>query len=300
MDKRVLIVAGIVVLIGAVFFIINTGNGEEERIDVGLIHTELEEMPTNVREYLEQYTMTENYRAFTFDGDTYLYATRGEMMTAGYSVVLKDGQFSDGNVEVIVEKRDPDESDMVAQVLTYPIKLVRLADNQLEYTSVTFKGEDQDTLAEVEITEITRMPETIADLYFGTEDGLFTKERRVFDADITAENAYLLIEALIEGPQDNEQRLRVLPEGTTILNYDYDQEEGLATVDLGGTITDVAGSMGEIFAVYGIVNTLSEVEGIERVQILINGEEVESLAGHIYLLEPLEPDYSYLEDNMYK
>ena len=105
---------------------------------------------------------------------------------------------------------------------------------------------------------------------------------------------------LIFGEENINENLRVLPEGTKILSYKYDAESKVATIDLGGTIKEAQGSMGEIFAVYSIVNTLADIEGIDKVQILIEGEIVESLSGHIYLGEPLDPDYSFLEDNKYK
>ncbi len=57
-------------------------------------------------------------------------------------------------------------------------------------------------------------------------------------------------------------------------------------------IKEAQGSMGEIFAVYSIVNTLADIEGIDQVQILINGEIVESYPV-TFILRTLDPDYSF-------
>lgn len=50
----------------------------------------------------------------------------------------------------------------------------------------------------------------------------------------------------------------------------------------------------ESLTVYAIVNTLTEIAGIERVQILIENERSDTLTGHINLTEPLQRDYTIL------
>jgi germination protein M len=300
MKSKIPVIVAVVAVIAAIFFLLNLGNGEEKGKEIGLIHMEIEEMPKNIQEYLEQFKMTENYLAFNYEGEIYLFASRGEMISGGYSIVLKDATVDKDTVNIIVEKKDPGKDDVVTQALTYPVKLVKLADNTVEYKKAVFMSTDNKKLEEKEIIEIAKVPESLAELYFGTEDGYFRKEKRIIDAEITPENAYLLIEELIKGPENINENLRVLPEGTKILSYKYDAESKVATIDLGGTIKEAQGSMGEIFAVYSIVNTLADIEGIDKVQILIEGEIVESLSGHIYLGEPLDPDYSFLEDNKYK
>lgn len=300
MKSKIPVIVAVVAVIAAIFFLLNLGNGEEKGKEIGLIHMEIEEMPKNIQEYLEQFKMTENYLAFNYEGEIYLFASRGEMISGGYSIVLKDATVDKDAVNIIVEKKDPGKDDVVTQALTYPVKLVKLADNTVEYKKAVFMSTDNKKLEEKEIIEIAKVPESLAELYFGTEDGYFRKEKRIIDAEITPENAYLLIEELIKGPENINENLRVLPEGTKILSYKYDAESKVATIDLGGTIKEAQGSMGEIFAVYSIVNTLADIEGIDKVQILIEGEIVESLSGHIYLGEPLDPDYSFLEDNKYK
>ncbi len=300
MKNKIPVIIAVVVVIAAIFFLLNLGNGEEKGKETGLIHMEIEEMPRNLQEYLGQFNMTENYLAFNYEGELYLFASRGEKISEGYSIVLKDATVNNDTVTIIVEKKDPGKDDVVTQALTYPVKLVKLADNTVEYKKVIFMSTDNKKLAEKDVIEIAKVPESLVELYFGTEDGYFRKEKRIIDAEINTENAYLLIEELIKEPENTQENSRVLPEGTKILSYKYDEENKVATIDLGGTIKEAQGSMGKIFTVYSIVNTLADIEGIDQVQILINGEIIESLSGHIYLGEPLDPDYSFLEDNKYK
>jgi hypothetical protein len=50
-----------------------------------------------------------------------------------------------------------------------------------------------------------------------------------------------------------------------------------------------------MLTVYSIVNTaVANLDGIERVQILVEGKEVETLAGHLDLSKPLLPDMKWM------
>lgn len=67
---------------------------------------------------------------------------------------------------------------------------------------------------------------------------------------------------------------------------------GIAYVDFARSFYDSSGggSLGELHAVYGIVSTVTEsFPEIVAVQFLLEGEEMETLAGHIDLSRPLLP-----------
>lgn len=299
MKKRIAMFIMLALLGGLIFFLLNLGQAEDPAREIGLIHLERQDMPSNVQDYLEQYMMSENYKAFSYDDQVYLFAAKGEQSQQGHSIVLKDPIYKKGILTVTVEKREPEDDENGDRELNYPYKLVKMADNTVEYKKVIFKDPSARILAEEEIELIEIKAESLLTLYFGTEDGYFRKETRLVDGQIGPENASIIIEELIKGPSQADS-FRVLPEGTELISYAYDAGEKLVTLDLGGKIREVRGSAGEIFAVYSLVNSLAEIDGIEKVQILIEGQVVESLAGHIYLGDPLSPDYSFLEDNKYK
>ena len=51
------------------------------------------------------------------------------------------------------------------------------------------------------------------------------------------------------------------------------------------------GSAAELSAIYAVVNSIAlNLEGIERVGILIDGQPVQTLNGHLDLSRPLVPD----------
>jgi hypothetical protein len=67
-------------------------------------------------------------------------------------------------------------------------------------------------------------------------------------------------------------------------------ERGDAFVDLSGDIVarHPGGSLAEIFTVYSIVNALTvNLPAVTRVQILVDGKEIDTLAGHVDLRHPL-------------
>jgi hypothetical protein len=89
----------------------------------------------------------------------------------------------------------------------------------------------------------------------------------------------------------------VIPEGTQLRAF-YVTERGDAFVDLSFE-TDArhaGGTSTELLAVYGIVHAVTtNLTTIQRVQILIDGREADTWAGHVDLRRPLEPDMSLVQ-----
>ena len=79
----------------------------------------------------------------------------------------------------------------------------------------------------------------------------------------------------------------VFPKGAKLNGVQV--SDGTAYVDFGGSITKnfVGGSTGEELLVYSVVDTLTEFPEVKRVRFLIDGAEIETLAGHMDLSEPV-------------
>jgi len=98
-------------------------------------------------------------------------------------------------------------------------------------------------------------------------------------------SATQLVEALLEGPESADLS-RALPEDVLLLDVTVD--EGIAYVDFSGELGEVSlGHEAEAVLVNSIVWTLTQLDEVDAVQILIAGEVVETLAGHILIDEPL-------------
>lgn len=129
------------------------------------------------------------------------------------------------------------------------------------------------------------LPDTPVVLYFGTEDaqGVGAELRWLPRVAATPEGR---VEALIEGPR-SPHLLPSIPPGTKLRSIR--QVGNVITVDFSGQIAanHPGGSAGELVTVYSVVNTLTEIDGVERVQWLVDGRVVESLAGHMDLSRPI-------------
>ena len=94
------------------------------------------------------------------------------------------------------------------------------------------------------------------------------------------------IELLLAGTK-NTELVGVMPTGVKLKNVKV--KEHIAYVDFDDTLIkkNKGGSAGEILLVGAIVNTLTEFPDIQKVQILVGGKKVETIAGHIDVSEPL-------------
>ena len=100
------------------------------------------------------------------------------------------------------------------------------------------------------------------------------------------ESAYaFVLRRLLDGP-DSKQLLPVLPEGTDLRSVKT--QDGLCTVDLSGEfVTERTGDVyADYTAIYGIVNTLTALEDVDRVQLLVDGV-VMTHYGIFNIAEPL-------------
>lgn len=125
-------------------------------------------------------------------------------------------------------------------------------------------------------------------LYFSDENAEYLNaEERELD-ELTPES---LINALIEGPKEDANR-KTIPDGTKLI--DVKVEDGVAYVNFSKEFKENhwGGSTGETHTIYSIVNTLALNPdlNIDSVKILVDGETIESLSGHMDTTEPIEPD----------
>lgn len=129
-----------------------------------------------------------------------------------------------------------------------------------------------------------------AHLYFADRDNyyLMSEQRVVSHSADSVDYARSLVEALIKGPQiplvrtiaaDTELRaIYIIPDGTCYVDLSQAVEK-----------KHPGGCNSELLTIYSVVNSLIlNVPEIKRVKLLIDGKEVQTLAGHIDLEFPLE------------
>lgn len=133
-----------------------------------------------------------------------------------------------------------------------------------------------------------------ATLFYVAEGGisLVGVEREVPYADSPVDQARALLEAQLQPVE--EPLMQAIPEGTEVRTV-FITDRGEAYVDFSPEITTnhPGGSLDELFTVYTIVNTLTvNLPAISGVQILVDGREADTLAGHIDLRRPLTKNLS--------
>jgi spore germination protein GerM len=135
-----------------------------------------------------------------------------------------------------------------------------------------------------------------ATLYYVAEDGmaLVGVQREVPFGETVLDQAQQIVEAqLAPAPAP---LVSAIPAGTELRAL-YVTERGDAFVDLSvdARTKHTGGALDELFTVYTIVDALTvNLPAIRRVQILIEGQEVDTLAGHVDLRNPLQKNLQWV------
>jgi len=112
-------------------------------------------------------------------------------------------------------------------------------------------------------------------------------EREVPFAESVAEQAKAIVAAQIAPVTD--PLVSAVPRGTSLRAL-FVTDKGEAYVDLSREFaaSHTGGTTDELLSVYTIVNVLTmNLPAVHAVQVLVDGKEVETLAGHVDLRRPL-------------
>lgn len=115
---------------------------------------------------------------------------------------------------------------------------------------------------------------TMISLYFkDKQTGELTKENQMIDVKILAGNPYQeLVKMLIEGPK-TESLQKTIPDGTRINNVAINGNTVYVDLSVEFINNHEGGIENESKTIYSIVNTLTELNEVTFVRILIDGEE---------------------------
>lgn len=136
-----------------------------------------------------------------------------------------------------------------------------------------------------------------ATVYYVADDGmsLVPAQREVAFGEPVVEQARFILEAQLAAVQP--PLASAVPAGTRLKAL-YVTEKGEAFVDLSSEITSnhTGGALEELFTVYTIVNALTvNLPAITHVQILVDGKEADTLAGHVDLRQPLMKNLAWVK-----
>lgn len=143
--------------------------------------------------------------------------------------------------------------------------------------------------------ELQPVPEEMIEvnLYFSDSQAMYlVSEKRKIPP--TTSLAKQVVVELIKGPASSDL-YSTIPEGTRV-NEVYIADD-IVYVDLSEEVfkNHPGGSSGELMTVYSIVNSLTEISPIKGVQILVEGNERNSLVGHVDISMPLLRDEDWIK-----
>lgn len=144
------------------------------------------------------------------------------------------------------------------------------------------------------------VPKIKATLYFASEDGLHLvpTEREVPLAEGAMAQARSILEAQLAA-EPPAPLATTIPKGATLRGI-FVSDRNAVFVDLDPSIRSGSrgGSLAELMTVYTIVNAvLTNLPNQQEVQILIGGQEVDTLAGHVDLRRPLRKNEALILSN---
>src|SRR4030042_3123046 len=153
---------------------------------------------------------------------------------------------------------------------------------------VPYKEEEKEEVQPLPIEEMVEV-----NLYFSDSQAMYLEpeKRKISQTPSLARQAVI---ELIKGPE-NSELYPTIPQGTQV-NEVYIADD-IVYVDLSEEIfkNHPGGSSGELMTVYSIVSTLTEIPPIKGVQILVEGNETNSLVGHIDISMPLLRDKDWIK-----
>ncbi|MBR2178840.1 MAG: GerMN domain-containing protein [Selenomonadaceae bacterium] len=136
--------------------------------------------------------------------------------------------------------------------------------------------------------EMGQMKKMKVKVYYPDESGLrligVNREIEISDSDGKYKAA---VEAVMTPPKEK-NLTKVVSNNSSLISVDV--KDGTALVNLSKNIKIgfVGGSTGEELLIGSVVNTLTEFKEVNAVKFLIDGQEVETLSGHMDLSAPIK------------
>lgn len=162
------------------------------------------------------------------------------------------------------------------------------------------KGGRGTEAAAAEREEADARPMRTVKLMFLDEDRtVFIPEEREIIADETSPSveARQIVAELIKGSREG--LLSAVPPETKLIQV-YITKAGTAYVDFSREFSErhPSGTSAEMETIYAVVDSLAyNLTSVKNVCLLIDGEERETLAGHIAINRPIPPDFTLIARN---
>jgi spore germination protein GerM len=162
---------------------------------------------------------------------------------------------------------------------------------------IHFRQEIEDALKPPAVKRTAAKEKREVTLFFSDQEGeyLVGEKRTIAKGEDVEKEAKDVIVELTRGPKG--RLVPTLPSHAQVLGFELD-EGGLARVSFNRALSKdhPGGTTAETMTVYSIVNSLSfNFPRIKRVQILVEGKEIETIAGHLSLKRPIPSNFNLVK-----
>ena len=150
-------------------------------------------------------------------------------------------------------------------------------------------GSPVGAIAKSDIADDTSTDNTqVVKLYFSNKDAtsLVSERRSVALLDNNIEKT--ILSELIKGPIDPKLNATV-PSGTNVLSVETKEEICFVNLSDEFVSKHSGGSSAEVMTIYSVVNSLTELDNVEKVQFLVGGKKLD-VYKHMMISEPFERD----------
>ena len=143
--------------------------------------------------------------------------------------------------------------------------------------------------------QINSSVETTLTLYFSNKEGTaLKKETRTVHYSTNISMEKLIMEQLIEGPKKS-GTMATVPSATKLISVSV--ADGVCYVNLGDSFKNQNAEVTEEVVLYSIVNSLTELQGVSKVQISINGSTEGDVRYSYDLSKMYERNLEYLKED---
>lgn len=142
--------------------------------------------------------------------------------------------------------------------------------------------------------QINTSVETTLTLYFSNKEGTgLVKETRTVHYSTNISMEKLIMEQLIEGPKKSSS-MATVPSGTKLITVSM--VDGVCYVNLSDSFKNQNAEVNEEIVLYSIVNSLTELQGVQKVQISINGSNAGKVRYTYDLSKMYERNMNYVQN----
>jgi len=125
-------------------------------------------------------------------------------------------------------------------------------------------------------------------LYFSDKnaDKLKEEKREIDKSEVINKLEETIVNELIKGPQNSSELLATIPQNTQLLSLSRNNETVLINFSKEFVENHPGGSSSETLTIFSIVNTLTEIKEVEKVEFLVEGKKLKEFKGHYEFDKP--------------